>query len=191
MFVKICGITNREDAEAAIEAGAGALGFIFYSGSPRCVDPALVGSWIGRIPSDILKVGVFVDESRETVQEIAADLDLDIAQLHGAETPRHYPRGIRVWKALRVGESVPQGEYGRAEALLLDSAGSGQTFDWSLAAAIPNKVILAGGLTEDNVREAIEQIRPWGVDASSGVEASPGRKDHARMRRFIKAALES
>jgi phosphoribosylanthranilate isomerase len=191
MFVKICGITNKEDAEAAIEAGAQALGFIFDSGSPRYVDPAAIGSWIGLIPSDVLKVGVFVDESREMIEEIAKDLDLDIAQLHGSETPRNYPRGIRIWKAIRISEAVQRSDFGRAEALLLDGPGSGRTFDWSLATSVPGKFILAGGLTPENVREAIEKTNPWAVDASSGVESSPGRKDHARMKLFIKAALES
>lgn len=191
MFVKICGITNREDAEAAIEAGAQALGFIFHGNSPRSVDPSAVHSWIGLIPSKIWKVGVFVDESRELVEEIATDLDLDIAQLHGIETPRNYPRRIRVWKAIRITEANSPGDSGRAEALLLDGPGSGQKFDWSLAAGVSGKVILAGGLTPENVREAIEQTNPWGVDTASGVESEPGRKDHARMKMFIKAALGS
>lgn len=191
MFVKICGITNREDAEAAIEAGAQALGFIFYKGSPRFVDADAVGSWIGLIPSGIWKVGVFVDESREIVEQIGADLDLDIAQLHGAETPRNYPRRIRVWKALRITEALSPFANYPAEALLLDGPGSGQICDWSVAANVPGKVILAGGLTAENVREAIEKTNPWGVDTASGVEASPGHKDHAKMKQFIKAALGS
>jgi phosphoribosylanthranilate isomerase len=192
MFVKICGITNREDAEAAIEAGAQALGFIFYPGSPRYVDADTVGSWIGLIPSGIWKVGVFVDESREIVEQIGKDLDLDIAQLHGAETPRNYPRRIRVWKAIRINEAITNPTSYPAEALLLDGPGSGTAFDWSLASQVPAaKVILAGGLTPENVREAIEKTNPWGVDTSSGVESSPGVKDHARMKLFIKAALGS
>jgi phosphoribosylanthranilate isomerase len=191
MFVKICGITNREDAEAAIDAGAQALGFIFYNGSPRYVEAEAVSSWIGLIPSGIWKVGVFVDESREIVEQIGADLDLDIAQLHGSETPRHYPRRIRVWKAVRISDAVSPPATYPAEALLLDGPRSGQTCDWSLAANVPGKVVLAGGLTPENVREAIEKTHPWGVDAASGVESSPGRKDHERMKQFIKAALGS
>jgi phosphoribosylanthranilate isomerase len=191
MFVKICGITNREDAEAAIEAGAQALGFIFYNGSPRYVDPDTVGSWIGLIPSGIWKVGVFVDESREIVEQIGADLDLDIAQLHGAETPRNYPRRIRVWKALRITEALSPFANYPAEALLLDGPRSGEICDWAIAANVPGKVILAGGLTPANIREAIDKTNPWGVDASSGIEASPGHKDHAKMKEFIKAALGS
>jgi len=191
MFVKICGITNREDAEAAIEAGAQALGFIFHGSSPRSVTAESIGSWIRQIPSGIWKVGVFVDESREMVEEIATDLDLDIAQLHGSEAPRNYPRGLRVWKAVRISETVPAGDSGRAEALLLDGPGSGKSFDWSLATNVSGKFILAGGLTPENVREAIEKTHPWGVDSASGVESSPGHKDHARMKQFIKAALGS
>jgi phosphoribosylanthranilate isomerase len=189
MFVKICGITNREDAEAAIEAGAQALGFIFHGASPRSVTSESIRSWIGLIPSGIWKVGVFVDESRELVEEIASDLDLDIAQLHGAETPRNYPRGLRVWKAIRINEAVSAGDSGRAEALLLDGPGGGRRFDWSLATKVPGKFILAGGLTPENVREAIDKTNPWGVDTASGVEVSPGRKDHARMKMFVKAAM--
>ena len=191
MFVKICGITNHEDAEAAIEAGARALGFIFHGASPRSVTPGSISSWIGLIPSGIWKVGVFVDESRELVEEISKDLDLDIAQLHGIELPRNYPRGIRVWKAIRINEAIPSGDPGRAEALLLDGPGKGKSFDWSLAANVPGKFILAGGLTPENVREAIDITNPWGVDTASGVESEPGRKDHARMKLFIKAALGS
>jgi phosphoribosylanthranilate isomerase len=189
MFVKICGITNREDAEGAIDAGAQALGFIFHGTSPRSVTAESIRSWIGLIPSGIWKVGVFVDESREMVEEIASDLDLDIAQLHGAETPRNYPRGLRVWKAIRINEAVSAGDSGRAEALLLDGPGGGRSFDWSLATKVPGKFILAGGLTPENVREAIDKTNPWGVDTASGVEVSPGRKDHARMKMFVKAAL--
>jgi phosphoribosylanthranilate isomerase len=191
MFVKICGITNREDAEAAIDAGAQALGFVFDQKSPRSVDPDAIGSWIGLIPSGIWKVGVFVDESREMVEQIGADLDLDIAQLHGTETPRNFPRRIRVWKAIRISEAISPPANSPAEALLLDGPRSGETCDWSLAANVPGKVILAGGLTPENVREAIGKTNPWGVDTASGVESSPGRKDHEKMRRFIKAALES
>jgi phosphoribosylanthranilate isomerase len=191
MFVKICGLTNREDAEAAIEAGAQALGFIFYGASPRGVTPDSVRSWISAIPSGVWKVGVFVDESRELVEEVSKDLQLDIAQLHGSESPDEYPGGIRVWKAIRIGEAVPVYETGPAEALLLDGPGKGKTFDWSIASNVQGKFILAGGLTPENVREAIEKANPWGVDTASGVEVSPGRKDHARMKMFIKAALGS
>lgn len=190
MFVKICGITNREDALAAVEAGARALGFIFYDRSPRHVSAAQLESWIGEIPRDVWKVGVFVDEVPANIERIAKQLSLDIAQLHGAETPDRYPAHIRVWKAVRIaGEAGGSACPASAEAILLDGPSSGLPFDWSLAAGLSLPTILAGGLNPDNVREAIQRGRPWGVNVSSGVEASPGRKDHARMKKFIEAAL--
>jgi phosphoribosylanthranilate isomerase len=191
MFVKICGITNREDAFAAIEAGASALGFVFHKPSPRCADPAAIAPWISEIPPNVWKIGVFVNEAPETIEQIAANLQLDIAQLHGDETPDCHPRGIRIWKAFRLHNgAVPEHSY-PAEAILLDGPGKGQTFDWRIVRRMPGKVIVAGGLTPDNVRDAIEQTNPWGVDTASGVETSPGRKDHARMKQFIQAALGS
>jgi len=189
MFVKICGITNREDALAAAEAGATALGFIFYDRSPRSVKPAELAQWIGDLPAGIRKVGVYVNESPARIEQISAELGLDTAQLHGSETPDLHPRGLHVWKAMRVMpemKSIP--EY-PAEAVLLDGPGSGKVFDWSLAASLQGNVILAGGLTPENVAIAIETVRPWAVDTASGVEASPGRKDHGRMKAFIEAAL--
>jgi phosphoribosylanthranilate isomerase len=191
MFVKICGITNREDALAAIEAGAGALGFVFHKPSPRYADPPAIAPWISEIPASIWKVGVFVNESPEAIEQIAGELKLDVAQLHGSETPAVYPRALRIWKAIRIHNfTVPEHSYS-AEAILLDGPGKGQTFDWRIAQGMPGKVIVAGGLTPDNVRDAIEQTNPWGVDTASGVETSPGRKDHARMKQFIQAALGS
>ena len=189
MFVKICGITNRGDALAAVDAGARALGFIFYDKSPRAVTPAQIEAFVKDIPAEIWKVGVFVNESPARMEEIGAQLGLDVAQLHGMETPDQHPRGLRVWKAFRVtGDVIADTGY-PAEAILLDGPVSGKPFDWSLAADFPGKLIVAGGLDEDNVREAVARAQPWGVDVSSGVEASPGRKDHARMKHFIEAAL--
>ncbi|MGD1070351.1 MAG: phosphoribosylanthranilate isomerase [Bryobacteraceae bacterium] len=191
MFVKICGITNREDALAAIDAGARAIGFIFHPPSPRYVTPEALGPWLDEIPADIWKVGVFVNEDPERIEQIAAQLNLDVAQLHGNETPERHPRRLRVWKAFRVeNDRIPNPAY-PAEAILLDGPGSGRIFDWTLARAIPQPVILAGGLTPENVASAVEQTHPWGVDTATGVESSPGRKDHARMKMFIKAALRS
>jgi len=185
MFVKICGLTNREDALAAVESGARAIGFVFAS-SPRAADPVLIEPWIGEIPPHIWKVGVFVDEDPETIEEIAEQLHLDIAQLHGAETPDRHPRGIRVWKAVRVKPETEVADY-PAEAMLIDGPG----YDWSKTSHLTRPLILAGGLNPDNVAAAIERAQPWAVDVSSGIEASPGRKDHARMKQFIKAALSS
>ncbi len=192
MFVKICGITNREDAMAAVDAGARALGFIFYDKSPRGVTPEQVEPFLKDIPADIWKVGVFVNEASARIEEIGTQLGLDVAQLHGSETPEQYPKGLRVWKAFRVIFGVPDGFYSwPVEARLLDGPATGKPFDWSIAAGFPEKLIVAGGLDENNVREAITRAQPWGVDASSRLETAPGRKDHARMKKFIEAALLS
>jgi phosphoribosylanthranilate isomerase len=191
MFAKICGITNRGDALAAIEAGARALGFNFYERSPRAVTAAQIAEFIGDIPGDIWKAGIFVNESPAKIEEISAQLGLDIAQLHGAETPDAHPRGLRVWKAFRVTEDrVPDATY-PAEALLLDGPSSGNAFNWRLAAQLPRKIIIAGGLDENNVHAAIAQAQPWGVDVCSRIESSPGIKDRIRMKKFIEAALRS
>ena len=191
MFVKICGITNREDALAAIGAGARAIGFIFYERSPRNVSPRQLAPWIHEIPAEIWKVGVFVDETPEQIEAISAEFGLDVAQLHGGETPDRHPRALRIWKAFRmINNHIPDPDY-PAEAILLDSPASGRTFDWSLSSRISRPLILAGGLDETNVQEAIARTRPWGVDACSGIESTPGKKDHARMKTFIQAALRS
>jgi phosphoribosylanthranilate isomerase len=188
MLVKICGITNREDALAAVDAGARALGFIFCPASPRHVNAAQLEPWIDEIPAEIWKVGVFVDEAPESIERTGAQLRLDIAQLHGSETPDRHPQGIRVWKACRVKDArttVP--DYPAAEAILID----GLAYDWSQTAHFTRPLILAGGLNEDNVRDRIRRANPWAVDVASGIESSPGRKDHARMKKFIEAALRS
>ncbi len=188
MFVKICGITNREDALAAIDAGARALGFVFVRDTPRYVTAEQLEPWINEISADIWKVGVFVDEAPESIERTATRLGLHIAQLHGGETPDRHPRGLRVWKAFRVrepGANLP--DYPAAEAILID----GIAYDWTRVAHFTRPLILAGGLNETNVRERIERDRPWAVDVSSGIESSPGRKDHARMKKFIEAALRS
>jgi phosphoribosylanthranilate isomerase len=192
MVVKICGITNREDALAAVDAGARALGFIFHGGSPRHVSAAQLESWIGEIPAGVWKVGVFVDEAPEAIEQISGRLGLDIAQLHGSETPAGHPRGLRVWKAFRVqGTEIEIPDYPAAEAILID----GWAYDWTRTAHFTRPLILAGGLDEKNVRERIERAQrstqPWAVDVASGIESSRGRKDHTRMKKFIEAALRS
>lgn len=188
MFVKICGITNQEDALAAVDAGARALGFIFCPSSPRHVTAARLEPWIGKIPADIWKVGVFVDESPEIVEQTAAQLHLDVAQLHGAETPDRHPRAIRVWKAFRVHTAATEVPDYPAEAILIDGA----AYDWSKTAHFTRPLILAGALNPGNVRAAINRTagKAWAVDVASGVEKSPGRKDHARMKQFIEAVLQ-
>jgi len=186
MFVKICGLTNKPDALAAVDAGARAIGFVFAP-SPRRADPADIEPWIHEIPSHIWKVGVFVNEDRQTIERIASRLTLDIAQLHGAESPDQHPRGIRVWKAFRIKDARTEVPDYPAEAIMID----GSAYDWSKTAHFSRPLILAGGLTPENVAAAIGRAKPWAVDVSSGVEESPGRKDHARMKQFIEEALRS
>ncbi len=190
MMVKICGITNREDALAAVDAGASALGFNFYRDSPRYVTPtkaAELGSHVA-----VTKVGIFVNEPAGTVARILDEAALDIAQVYGEV---EYPgtRTWRVWRVGRAGESACPTFH--AEAILIDGfspdayGGTGKTFDWSIARGLSQRIILAGGLDAENVAEAIEQAHPWGVDACSRIEKSPGIKDHEKMKRFIQAAL--
>ena len=191
MMVKICGVTNREDALAAVEGGAAALGFNFYPGSPRYIDPARAAA-VGE-GLTVWKVGVFVDEAPARIAEIAALAGLDVAQLHGAETAAEYPQGIRVWKAARVDKKFRIADFDAdpAEAILLDSPGAGGTgrvFDWSRAAGSARRIILAGGLDAGNVNQAIAAARPWGVDVCSRIESAPGRKDHVKMAQFLKEA---
>ena len=197
MMVKICGITNPEDAMAAVEAGASALGFNFYRKSPRFIEPEEAAHIIENLPAGIWKAGVFVNAPPDTVSRIAARIGLDVVQLHGDAPPGALSHGLRVWRAMGVGPEfdATRLEEFEAEAFLLDTpvsdmyGGTGKTFDWSRVAGIPRKIIVAGGLDENNVREAIRLARPWGVDACSRLETAPGRKDHARMRAFVKAAL--
>lgn len=196
-MVKICGITNREDALAAVEGGASALGFNFYPKSPRYIAPEDAAPIIKALPHRIWKVGVFVNEPPETVAEIAERIGLDVVQLHGDEAPRALPRGIRVWKAFRVDSTFDPARLERypVEAYLLDApsvdayGGTGSTFDWSLTAGVRKKIVLAGGLDAGNVRRAIRLVRPWGLDACSRLERAPGRKDHQRMTEFLREAL--
>lgn len=182
MMVKICGITRREDAIAAAEAGASALGFIFYRKSPRYVTPAaaaLLGDGL-----DLWKVGVFVDESCAAIETIMRDAHLDVAQIYGKEIPSK----MRVWKAFRPSDGVTSNG---AEAILLDGPANGISFDWSSAIDPEHKVIVAGGLDASNVAEAIRIAQPWGVDASSKLESAPGIKDHQKVRAFIQAARKT
>lgn len=194
-LVKVCGITSVSDALAAIEAGAGALGFNFYPKSPRYLTAADAASITDQVPAEILKVGVFVNETPARISAIVREAGLDVAQLHGDEGADGVPAGVRVWKAFRVNDSfgVEQLEQFPAEAFLLDTptemyGGSGHTFDWTRARGAAGKILLAGGLDESNVRQAIAAAHPWGVDACSRLESAPGKKDHGRMARFIAAA---
>jgi phosphoribosylanthranilate isomerase len=188
MILKICGITNQEDATAAVEGGATAVGFNFYRRSPRYLPPERAAG-IQTAPG-VRRVGVFVDEARERVEEIARVAALDVAQLHGDETPADYPASLAVWKAVRVGEVFDPSRLRDcpAEAVLLDGPASGTPFDWRLAAPASMPIILAGGLDASNVAEAVALVHPWGVDACSRIESAPGKKDHRKMNEFLKAA---
>jgi phosphoribosylanthranilate isomerase len=194
MMVKICGITNREDALAAVEAGASAVGFNFYRESPRYISPTGASVIAAKIPSTVWKVGIFVNETPETIARIALDAGLDVAQLYGTSETR----GIRIWRAIQANESLLSHINDEtAEAVLVDTpsddlhGGTGASFDWSRAKGLPKHIIIAGGLDASNVRRAIEQAQPWGVDACSRLEKSPGLKDHDKVREFVKAALQS
>jgi len=194
MMVKICGITNRGDALAAVDGGASALGFNFYPQSPRYIAPEAARDILAALPADVVKVGVFVNEPATAVASLAGELGLDVVQLHGESA--EIPAGLRVWRAVAVapGFDVASLDTLPAEAFLLDApagslhGGTGRSFDWSLARGARRQVIIAGGLDETNVRRAIEDARPWGVDACSRLESAPGQKDHHRMAQFLKAA---
>jgi indole-3-glycerol phosphate synthase/phosphoribosylanthranilate isomerase len=199
--VKICGITTVEDGRAAVAAGADAVGLVFWPGSPRTVDVAAAKAIAASLPPFVTRVGVFVDAAPETLRHVAGEVGLDVVQLHGDEDEaavRLAPR--RVVKAVRVGPGF-EGEdalrfAGAGAAVLLDTrsdtapGGTGRTFDWAAAARLRDRIpylILAGGLNPRNVADAVRAVRPDAVDVSSGVEASPGRKDPERMRAFVEA----
>jgi phosphoribosylanthranilate isomerase len=200
VHVKICGITSLEDAQAAADAGADALGFVFYPPSPRCVTPEQAGRIIQTLPPFVTTVGLFVDVALDTVNDLAARCGLDRIQLHGRETPEFCRQVTRpVIKAIRIksAESLTQVPDYNVSAYLLDAyvegslpGGTGASFSWELAAqAKPyGPVILAGGLTPENIEVAIAQSHPYGVDVSTGVERAPGIKDHQKVRQFIARA---
>lgn len=201
--VKICGITTVDDALAAVEAGADALGFVLYAKSPRHIFPEEAARIIALLPPFVQSVGLFVNEEPQTVNQLAELCRLDLVQLHGDETPDHC-RQIhrRVLKAFRVSSLTcldPIHNYQTA-GFLLDAfsptsyGGTGTTFNWEIAREAVKRhprIVLAGGLNPENVAEAVRQVRPWAVDVSSGVESSPGRKDHHKVREFIRAAKEA
>ena len=201
--VKICGITNLRDALAAAEAGADALGFNFWKGSPRYISPSAARKIIHRLPPLVVPVGLFVNERNSTVAKVVKDLGLKTVQLHGDETPGAVRalarRGITVIKALALGDGFKLSELNRfsdAEMFLLDAAvagkrgGTGKLADWGRArqSARYVNIFLAGGLTSSNVVRAVKTVRPFGVDVSSGVERRPGIKSVTKMREFIRRA---
>lgn len=197
--VKICGITKMEDAKLATELGAYAIGFNFYENSPRCITPFAATDIIRRLPPFIATVGIFVNWSHAPVVALCKALRLSVAQLHGDETPtvvEAVARRLPVIKALPIGQGTAAPDFSRyrsASAFLLDSlsagqyGGTGTTGNWHLArvAAQTQRIILAGGLTPENVGEAIRIVRPYAVDVASGVELRPGKKDPAKLRSFF------
>jgi phosphoribosylanthranilate isomerase len=199
MWVKICGITNLDDALTAVAMGADALGFMFVPGSRRQVDVETVRDIVKRLPPEVITVGVFRNERPERVTDVVHRIGLHGAQLHGHE-PLREVRWIRsrvqfVIQAFAAGDPAhAAAANGPADIIMVDSPepGSGKVFDWRLAEGAPGgiRLLLAGGLTPDNVANAIARVRPWGVDVSTGVEvtATPGRKDASKLRRFISAA---
>ena len=201
MFVKICGVTNEDDALLAVAMGADAIGFVFAP-SPRQVHPEVVRDIIKRLPHDTLTIGVFRNETPERVIDIVGRTGLKGVQLHGGETAEDV-RLVRlrvpfVIQALPAGDARLAGAGAgpeSADVVLVDSAspGSGEVFDWSLAEGAPDgvRLLLAGGLTPDNVEAAIRKVRPWGVDSASGTEASPGKKDATKVRLFVARAKEA
>jgi phosphoribosylanthranilate isomerase len=201
--VKICGLTNLDDARAAIDAGADALGFIFFSGSPRYVTPAAAARIIAQLPPFVSKVGVFVNEPVGPLLEIVNSVGIDTIQLHGNESPAYCDNlpgnRLKIIKAFRIKDQsslLPLRDF-RAAAFLLDSyvpgqhGGTGSRFNWDLAiqaSALGIPIILAGGLIPENIRDAISKVAPYGVDVSSGIESAPGKKDLSKLRAFIAAA---
>lgn len=198
--VKICGVTNATDALAAVDAGADALGFMFYAPSPRCVTHERASEIIRELPPFVAKVGVFVNPTENEVRQAVTECALDTLQFHGEESPEFCRRfGLKVIKAFRIrdAESLRDTAAYATEAWLLDSfvagqlGGTGARFNWDLAteaAQMHRSVILAGGLTPENAAEAVRKVRPYALDVSSGVESAPGKKDSAKVRAFITAA---
>jgi phosphoribosylanthranilate isomerase len=193
--IKICGITNWEDARLAVELGADALGFIFTE-SPRRVTPEQAAAITGQLTPPVCKIGVFLDHQEEEVKAIAECCRLDGLQLHGQETPAYCKRfRQKVIKAFRIRDATDLKALSlyEVDAFLLDTyheslaGGTGKTFDWNLAveAKKHGKIILSGGLNPDNVFSAITKVKPYAVDVSSGVEASPGKKDPVKLKAFI------
>jgi phosphoribosylanthranilate isomerase len=201
--IKICGVTNEEDAQLAIEAGANALGFNFYRGSPRYITPARAREIVQVVQTPFWKVGVFVNATETELAKAAAQVPLDVVQLHGDNCPADFSGSYRIWRSIGANDATnwknacakaESAETRSVEAYVLDTpsshfGGSGKCFDWSLAAAFAYRKIIAGGLDATNVADAIRTAQPWGVDACSLLETNPGKKDGQRVRDFVHAAL--
>lgn len=204
---KICGITRYEDAAAAIDAGADALGFVFVPGTPRFIAPTDAASILRRLPAFVARTGLFVDAPHEEILRTIGVTGIDTVQLHGAEPPSlgaALMSRVSVLKAFRIRDPGSLGELeghrDACSAWLLDAfvagahGGTGARFDWSLAVqavGMGKPIVLAGGLGPANVAEAIRQVRPYAVDVSSGVEEAPGRKDHRKLRDFLEAVRKA
>ncbi len=195
--IKICGITREQDARAAVASGANALGLVFYEKSPRHVTPEQAARIAAAVPPFVTVVGLFVNASADEVRSVLGGIPLHILQFHGEETPefcaqfgRHYLKAVRVKPGVDLVQYAAR--YSSAQGLLLDAyvegthGGTGASFDWGLIPrGLPLPVVLSGGLSPDNVAQAVEQVRPYAVDVSSGVEAAKGIKDAAKVAAFI------
>ncbi|MEE8574770.1 MAG: phosphoribosylanthranilate isomerase [Thermodesulfobacteriota bacterium] len=200
-WIKICGITSVPDGEIALEAGADALGFVFYKDSARYVTPDEASIIVSIMPPEVAKVGVFVNEPIDTLVSIAKETEIDTLQLHGDEDEAYLEELLRllpdsrVLKVIKVRDEadIEKIKEFPANTFLLDTfsdishGGAGETFDWGIAlkAKELGRVILAGGLTPDNITDALRTVRPYGVDVSTGVEKSPGKKDREKIKNFI------
>jgi phosphoribosylanthranilate isomerase len=202
VIVKICGITSAEDGLAAAEAGADALGFVFYAPSPRAISVEAAAGLVRHLPPLLVKVGVFVNASEDLVIRAIGECGLNLVQFHGDEPPGYCLQfGVMSMKAFRIRDagSLDALAAYHTDAWLLDSCvpdklgGTGARFDWELASQAKQRgrpIFLAGGLTPENVADAVRQVRPYGVDVSSGVESVPGKKDHRKVKAFIDAAKQ-
>ena len=194
--IKICGLTRTEDVDAAVAAGADAIGFVFYPKSKRFVDIDCAKKLMARVPPFVVTVGLFVNEQPEIIESILSELPISLLQFHGDEQPEACERYHRPYiKAIRMTEQTnllaEASRFSSAKGLLLDAdsagyGGAGKTFDWSMIPNMTNiPIILAGGLNQDNVKEAINMVKPYAVDVSSGVESQPGIKCHNKITTFV------
>lgn len=197
--VKVCGITRIEDVAACVAAGADALGFVFTPRSKRCVADDVAATLARAVPAFVSRVGLFMDQEADEVRRVLATVSLSLLQFHGGETAAFCEQFGRPYlKAVAMGGGADWratvAAHPHAAAFLFDShapgapGGTGQAFDWSLLAGIDAPVVLAGGLTCENVAAAVRRVRPWAVDVSSGVEDAPGVKNHGKIREFIREA---
>lgn len=196
--VKVCGITNIEDALAAAQAGADAIGLVFYAKSPRAVTAEQAAKIVAALPPFVTTVALFVDARADEVQQILQQVPIDLLQFHGDESPefcisfqRPYIKALRMQPGMDITQQANM--HRSALGILLDAwvpgvpGGTGQTFNWNDIPSLAQPLVLAGGLTPDNVQQAITQVSPWAVDVSGGLEISKGRKDHAKVQAFMQA----